>query len=248
MKYRNAQDIFPEQLLKQIQRYVSGETIYVPAGNDKKSWGETSGYQQFLKERNQKIKNEFAEGRAIQELADVYALSFDTIKRIVYSKKEEVMLEYKATLTSARQYAAEGKLDAWIHLYLNSEGHNIPFSDGLKLYDRYYIEPIMMPTKFFKRCCGPEEEMKYRVDGEWFAHKVKDFEKVISENQDISPLIAHYVDSDFEMNDGNHRLQAYMNLGIDEIPVIIWITEEEEYKEFVERYKEYVKDAKVIRR
>ena len=26
MNYRNAQDIFPENLLKQIQRYVSGET------------------------------------------------------------------------------------------------------------------------------------------------------------------------------------------------------------------------------
>lgn len=35
MKYRNAQDIFPQALLKQIQRYVSGETIYIPAGNGK---------------------------------------------------------------------------------------------------------------------------------------------------------------------------------------------------------------------
>ena len=33
MNYRNAQDIFPENLLKQIQRYVSGETIYIPAKN-----------------------------------------------------------------------------------------------------------------------------------------------------------------------------------------------------------------------
>ena len=32
MGYRNAQDIFPEGLLRQIQRYVAGETIYIPAG------------------------------------------------------------------------------------------------------------------------------------------------------------------------------------------------------------------------
>ena len=38
MNYRNAQDIFPENLLKQIQRYVSGETIYIPAKNEKKAW------------------------------------------------------------------------------------------------------------------------------------------------------------------------------------------------------------------
>ena len=42
MGYRNAQEIFPEGLLKQIQRYVSGETIYVPAREEKKAWGETS--------------------------------------------------------------------------------------------------------------------------------------------------------------------------------------------------------------
>ena len=63
MKYRNAQDIFPEDLLKQIQRYVSGETIYIPAGNGKRSWGETSGYQQFIRERNAAIKADFEAGQ-----------------------------------------------------------------------------------------------------------------------------------------------------------------------------------------
>ena len=55
MAYRNAQEIFPEGLLKQIQRYVSGETIYVPAREEKKAWGETSGYQQYIRERNREI-------------------------------------------------------------------------------------------------------------------------------------------------------------------------------------------------
>ena len=39
MAYRNARDIFPEGLLRQIQKYVSGETIYIPAGVEKKDWG-----------------------------------------------------------------------------------------------------------------------------------------------------------------------------------------------------------------
>ena len=54
MRYRNARDIFPEALLRQIQRYVSGETVYIPRpdGSSKRTWGETSGYQQFIHERN----------------------------------------------------------------------------------------------------------------------------------------------------------------------------------------------------
>lgn len=39
MKYKNAKDVFPPNLLKQIQKYVAGELIYIPAGGKRKSWG-----------------------------------------------------------------------------------------------------------------------------------------------------------------------------------------------------------------
>lgn len=68
MAYRNAQEIFPEGLLKQIQRYVSGETIYVPAREEKKAWGETSGYQQYIRERNLDIREAFTRGVSIEQL------------------------------------------------------------------------------------------------------------------------------------------------------------------------------------
>lgn len=91
MAYRNAQEVFPEGLLRQIQRYVSGETIYVPAREEKKAWGETSGYQEYIRERNREIRLGFEEGKTIDQLMDKYALSYDSIKRIVYSRKEIAM-------------------------------------------------------------------------------------------------------------------------------------------------------------
>ena len=102
MKYRNAQDIFPEDLLKQIQRYVSGETIYIPAGNGKRSWGETSGYQQFIRERNAAIKADFEAGKTIDDLMEKYCLSYDSIKRIVYSKVNVRWLSLTRTVASFR--------------------------------------------------------------------------------------------------------------------------------------------------
>ncbi len=48
MKYQNGKDIFPEDLLKQIQKYVSGKLVYIPSGVNKRGWGETSGYKQYL--------------------------------------------------------------------------------------------------------------------------------------------------------------------------------------------------------
>ncbi|MCI8801594.1 MAG: hypothetical protein HFH88_17590 [Lachnospiraceae bacterium] len=53
MKYKNAQDILPDHLLRELQQYVSGETMYVPnRGKEKKSWGETSGARDFYQKRN----------------------------------------------------------------------------------------------------------------------------------------------------------------------------------------------------
>lgn len=155
-------------------------------------------------------------------------------------------MEYHCTLTSAKEYAEAEKLDEWIHTYLQSDGHNQAFSDGLKLYDRYYIGPIQMPVRFFHRCCGPEEEMTYRVDSVWFEKHVEELKEVLANSPDMPPLIVHYIDGDFELNDGNHRLEAYQRMGVKEIPVIVWITESEEKEEFQKKYGEYVKDAVVI--
>ena len=237
MAYRNAQEIFPEGLLRQIQRYVSGETIYVPAREEKKAWGETSGYQQYIRERNLEIRQGFEQGKTIEQLMDQYALSW-----------EIAMLKYSATLSSAKAYATAGKLDTWIHLYLNEDGRNIPFSDGLKLFDRYYFSPALFPIRLFHRCAGPEPEMKYQIDKDWWAIRVADLEKSIQSDPDMPPLIVHYAEGEFELNDGNHRHKAYENLGIENVWVILWITEEAEKDDFLARYGEYVKDCTVIRR
>ena len=248
MKYRNARDLFPEPLLRQIQRYVSGETIYIPARNERRAWGESSGYRQYIRERNAGIRAEYAAGETLDGLMDRYALSADSIRKILYSRKEESPLQYSATLSSARAYAAAGKLDAWIHLYLNENGRNIPFSDGLKLFDRTYIGPCVMPLRLFTRCAGPEPEMKYRIDPDWWAERVAGLERAIRSDPDMPPLIVHYADGGFELNDGNHRCQAYRNLGIEEAPVIVWITEPEEHEAFLRDYGDYVKGAVTIRR
>ena len=248
MGYRNAQEIFPEDLLKQIQRYVSGETIYIPAREERKAWGETSGYQRYIRERNEEIRAGFAKGLSMEELMDQYSLSYDSIKRIVYTRREIEMLKYSATLSSAKAYAEAGKLDAWIHLYLNSEGHNIPFSDGLKKFDRHYISPALFPVSLFRRCTGPEPEMKYRHDPEWWDIRVAETEKLVLADPDLPPLIVQYANGEFELNDGNHRHKAYENLGIENAWVIVWITEDAELDDFLAKYGEYVKNCKIIRR
>ena len=225
MKYENAVDLFPEEILKQLQKYAAGKLVYIPAGKKRKAWGETSGYRHYLKQRNHAIRCAFQAGEEPNMLCERYFLSLESIKKIVYTKEADDYMEYAMTLSSAKEFSAHGKLEEWVHTYLLSDGHNKAFSDGLKIYDRYFTGPRVMPLRYFERCCGPEETMKFRVDAEWFEKHVEHLKEVLEKTEDMPPLIANYVAGHFELNDGNHRLEALNRMGKTEYPFIIWITE-----------------------
>lgn len=84
MKYKNAADILPDELLRELQKYISGEALYVPAGSERKKWGGQSGARQFYLQRNEEIRNRFFHGASLDALAEEYGLSPDTIRKIVY--------------------------------------------------------------------------------------------------------------------------------------------------------------------
>lgn len=87
MKYINANEILPKQLIKELQNYVQGGYIYVPIKTDeRKNWGEQSGYRLELDRRNEKIRQEYKNGISLDILAERYYLSVSAIRKIVYKK------------------------------------------------------------------------------------------------------------------------------------------------------------------
>ncbi|WP_042166764.1 CD3324 family protein [Paenibacillus gorillae] len=87
MKYISAESVFPEKLLLEIQKYVQGRMIYIPNSvGSRKKWGEKSGNRAYLDDRNRQIRCLFDEGLSIERLSDMFSLSQDSIKKIVYSK------------------------------------------------------------------------------------------------------------------------------------------------------------------
>jgi hypothetical protein len=161
------------------------------------------------------------------------------VSRLLLKRGINIM-EYKNTLSSAQDYAKNGKLENWIHAYLVSDGNNEGLSSGLKLYDRFFLGPLKMPLSLFTRCCGPEENMKWKVDKEGFENRVTRLENAIKTEKDMPPLIVQFVNNGFELNDGNHRYEAYSRLNIQEVDVIIWITERHDYELFLSKYSKYI--------
>lgn len=87
MAYIKATAILPEKLLLEIQKYVQGETLYIPKSEKvHKKWGSRSGTRKLIDNRNKAIKEAFKNGLSIEQLAKEYFLSIETIKKIVYTK------------------------------------------------------------------------------------------------------------------------------------------------------------------
>lgn len=96
MEYKNGMDLFPKELLMEIQKYVSGGLVYIPQAEDKhREWGEVSGIKAEIHIRNNEIKEKFHMGMTIDELALEYCLAIGTIKKIVYTRKSINKLPYK---------------------------------------------------------------------------------------------------------------------------------------------------------
>ena len=85
MKYRNASEILPDDLLKELQKYAPGELLYIPADKDRKQWGSGSGARRFYEERNAEIRRKyFRQKVALDALCEEYGLSQETVKKILY--------------------------------------------------------------------------------------------------------------------------------------------------------------------
>ena len=84
MKYINAAEILPEQLLRELQTYADGDVLYIPKASTKKEWGTSSGSRTFYEERNKEIQRLFKEGHSVDALAKQYGLAYSTIKKIIY--------------------------------------------------------------------------------------------------------------------------------------------------------------------
>jgi Mor family transcriptional regulator len=88
LNYKKGVDVLPAHLLKEIQEYIEGSLIYIPKKSSKVGWGYVSGTRQLIDKRNKKIIYLFDQGVSIEELADRFHLGEDTIKKIVYKKKQ----------------------------------------------------------------------------------------------------------------------------------------------------------------
>ena len=84
MNYKNGRDVLPPSLLKELQKYIQGDLIYVPKPAEKRAnWGEVSGTRKLLAERNKEIYLFYTNGWSVADLERKYHLSGESIRKII---------------------------------------------------------------------------------------------------------------------------------------------------------------------
>jgi len=220
MKYENAGDIIPKELLKEIQKYAAGKLLYIPTGEEKKAWGETSGYRDQLLKRNLMIRNKYAHGVTVSELADEYCLSLDSVKKIIYSKKNDRQLTYAPTLESAVQYANDGMLEEWIQCYLLLTRKVIPILHDFMKDDHLYIGVVKFPLRLIQR-----DEIEIREN-----HAAED------DTTDSTPLLVQYKEGKFHCVVQKELLAVLKQRKVNAFPTIIVMKGNDDYKRFMKYY------------
>lgn len=86
-KYHNAKNLLPDALVKELQSYIQGGYLYVPADQaQQKRWGEASGYRQELQQRNRRIVEEFRNGSLWRNCRKNTSCPYTPFRKIIYQK------------------------------------------------------------------------------------------------------------------------------------------------------------------
>ena len=83
MKYENADNIFPKELLSEIRQYMPEGYVYISSQNGRKEWGSVSGQKEELGKRNAQIYEEYQSGKSIAVISKERYLSKASVYRIV---------------------------------------------------------------------------------------------------------------------------------------------------------------------
>lgn len=138
------------------------------------------------------------------------------------------------TLTQAKLYRDNGKIEEWLQLFLRNDGKNIALADGLLLEKREYLGLLKLNMSCFKDIKeGAPEYLSAENDIAYFFWIVENM-KNSRKDWDVPPLIVEYREDKFIVNDGRHRLEMYRQLGVEVVDAVLWTTGEENKKKLLE--------------
>lgn len=135
------------------------------------------------------------------------------------------------TLSLAKQYDKDGRIDVWMQDFLRADGKNLALADGLLQEERYYFSLREIPITLLSEVkSGAPEYLHAANDIQYFFEVVDRMKESLSKGWDAPPLIVEYMFGKFRVDDGRHRLELYRQLGVERVWAAVWTTGDENKK------------------
>ena len=161
-------------------------------------------------------------GKTVSELADEYFLSVDSIKKIVYGKKEN-LIAFEPTISCALQYSETGLAEEWIRAFYVSGEHDI-----MELPQQYMCFGITkMPLRLI---CNAADNVERTEERETI--------------EDV-PLLVRYMQGRFYLLGQQDLFQIQKMRKINAYPVFILITDKGEYQTFMKYFVKHFQPVRI---
>lgn len=110
MKYENANNLLPPDLIDAIQRYWQGGYLYIPKkAEDTSEASPETEYKIELSKRNGHIYTKYLEGWSVKKLAVYYSLSESSIRRILSNQRKEANTMHTKIYEALKNWDLEHK-------------------------------------------------------------------------------------------------------------------------------------------
>lgn len=107
MKYKNAKETLPQELIEMIQEYVQGEYIYIPI-RERNINSDMTEYKLEICKRDEHIYTRYLEGLTNIRLAEMYNLSESSIRRIIGNQRKKYEDMKRKIQEIAKEWVIDG--------------------------------------------------------------------------------------------------------------------------------------------
>lgn len=168
MKYVNANNVLPEELLLIIQKYYQGGYLYIPKENYCEVKQQTD-YKIELEKRNHYIYLKHLEGRTNRQIGNIYHLSEPSIRRIILKEKEK----YQKMKTVIEQILPLWGIENGQLLQIYPSAWEVNSSYVIKVYNnKEQMERNIKISEILLDCNIPVAKIVYTKTGQKYAgHK-----------------------------------------------------------------------------
>jgi len=148
--------------------------------------------------------------------------------------------DLRFSLASAFEAAEQDRLALWVGEFLASRGSdNAALAAGLSGRRHWWLGPVQLPVDELVRLAGPEDDVTCPIEPEEWEDDVEEMEESLGKGWEPPPLLVEYRDGELLLQDGNHRYEALVRAGEDDVWALVWFDD----PATCERFRETLPDA-----